>query len=170
MDFMLRPWRITDVQPVARYANNQKIANNLRDAFPNPYTEKDAQNFIEKCIVADASRQICYAIEVCGEAAGSIGLIVQNDIYRKTAELGYWLAEAYWNQGIMQHAIMQMCQEAFTRLDIVRIFAEPFSHNTASKKALEHAGFTLEGILKQSIYKNGQIGDSCIYALYKPLA
>ena len=47
------------------------------------------------------------------------------------------------------------------------VYAEPFAANTGSRKALEKAGFELEGILRNSVYKNGRMLDSCIYARLK---
>ena len=58
----------------------------------------------------------------------------------------------------------QICSLAFSSLDIVRISAEPFASNLASRKVLEKAGFSLEGILQKSVFKNGKLLDSCIYA------
>ena len=37
-DFTLRPWREADAASIARYADNAKIAANLRDVFPCPYS------------------------------------------------------------------------------------------------------------------------------------
>ncbi len=102
-----------------------------------------------------------------GEAVGSIAVTLKDDVYRKSAELGYWLAEPYWNRGIMTEAVRRICRHAFAAYDIVRIFAEPFACNTASRRVLERAGFTLEGVIKMSVYKNGRMLDSCIYALLK---
>jgi ribosomal-protein-alanine N-acetyltransferase len=96
---------------------------------------------------------------------GSIGVFVKDDVYRKSAEIGYWLGEPYWGRGIMTDAIRQMCRMAFERFDIVRIFAEPFAYNAGSMRALEKAGFTLEGVHRMSVFKNGQFYDSCTYAL-----
>ena len=67
----------------------------------------------------------------------------------------------------MTAAVGQICREAFQRLDIVRIHAEPYARNGASRRVLEKAGFTLEGTLRQSVCKNGEMLDSCIYALLK---
>ena len=44
MEFELRAWKPEDVDSVARYANNPKIAANLRDAFPYPYTQEGCGN------------------------------------------------------------------------------------------------------------------------------
>ena len=75
------------------------------------------------------------------------------------------LGEPYWGQGIMTEAIRQICAYGFAQYDIHRIHAEPFAHNKGSRRCLQKAGFTLEGILRKSVYKNGEILDSCIYAL-----
>lgn len=167
MDFELRKWKIEDVADVAHFANNEKIASKLRDAFPYPYTEKDAENYIVSCINSSADKQLCLAIVVGGRAVGSIGVFLGGDVYKKSAELGYWLAEEYWGKGIMTEAVKRICAEAFGAYDIVRIYAEPFAHNAGSRKVLENAGFTLEGVMKNGVFKNGQIHDYCMYALLR---
>ena len=100
MEFILRQWRREDAADVLRYANNDKIARNLRDVFPHPYTLEDAKEFITDCLEAKESLMF-RAIEVDGHAVGSIALCLGSDVYRMTAELGYWLAEDFWGKGIM---------------------------------------------------------------------
>jgi len=164
MSFSLEPWKVTDIPDVLKYANNKNIAGNLRDGFPYPYTYEDAKCYVNDCITKGDINQLCRAIVVNGEAVGSIGIFVRDDIYCKSAELGYWLGEPYWGKGIMTKAVQQLCKEAFMRFDLVRIFAEPFAHNAGSRHVLEKAGFRLEGVLKKSVFKHGNIYDSCIYA------
>ena len=101
-----------------------------------------------------------------GHAVGSIALCRGSDVYCMTAELGYWLAEDFWGKGIMTRAVQQICEEGAERWeDLLRICAEPFAHNTASRRVLEKAGFTLEGVLRKSVCKRGRVCDSCMYAL-----
>lgn len=168
MSFILRKWKTEDAGDVAHYADNEKIARNLRDAFPYPYTLQDAEKFVGNCVSSDETKQLFRAIEVDGAAVGSIGIFLGSDVYCKSAELGYWLAEEYWNRGIITDAIRQICEEAFEKYDVVRIYSEPFAYNTASRKALEKAGFSLEGVMKNGVYKNGKVFDYCMYALLKP--
>lgn len=167
MDFQLRPWSIEDAEDIAVEADNPRIAANLRNVFPCPYTLKDAVDYITDCISKEGGRQITRAIEVDGRAVGSIGIFLLNDVYEKSAELGYWLSEKYWRKGIMSRAVRMLCREAFETFDIVRIFAEPFACNAGSRGVLEKAGFTCEGTMKNGIYKNGQIHSYCIYALLR---
>ena len=144
MEFELRKWNLADSQDIAHYANNKKIAANLRNVFPYPYTLADAEGYIRSCVENSEERQICRAIVVNGHVAGSVGIFCQTDVYEKSAELGYWLAEEFWGNGIITEAVKQLCQEAFDRFDIIRIYAEPFAYNTGSRRVLEKAGISLE--------------------------
>ena len=167
MEFTLRKWSLADASNVARHANNEKIACNLRDGFPHPYTEENAVSYIKSCMVGNDTEMLCRAIVVNGEAVGSIGVFLGSDVYRKSAELGYWLSEEYWSRGMMTEAVKRICAEAFEKLDIVRIYAEPFGHNLGSRRVLEKAGFTYEGTMKCGVFKNGLIHDYCMYALMR---
>ena len=60
-DFTLRPWREADAASIARYADNAKIAANLRDVFPCPYAPQDAATFVESCIRQEGRGQMCPA-------------------------------------------------------------------------------------------------------------
>ena len=164
MEFDLRPWRMEDAETIARYANNPKVAANLRDDFPHPYTQRDAAAFIQSCLDADPARCCFRAIAVNGETVGSISLSIGEDISSKSAELGYWLAEPYWGQGIMPEAVRQICGFAFQTYGLARIFAVPFAYNLASRRVLEKAGFQQEGLMRNSVYKRGMLYDSYLYA------
>lgn len=166
MEFVLRKWEEGDVAYVQKYANNEKIAAALRNAFPYPYTMDDAKAYIHLC-AENSERQVTRAIIVEGRAVGSIGVFFGSDVYKKSAEIGYWLGEPFWGRGIMSGAVMRVCRYVFAKYDIERIFAEPFACNTGSRRVLEKAGFTLEGILRNSVYKNGTLQDSCMYALLR---
>lgn len=166
-EFILREWRTEDAAQLAKAANNPNIAKNLRNTFPYPYSLDDAKQFLDCCIAADGSREIARAIEVDEKAVGGIGIFVKDDVYEKSAELGYWLSEDYWRQGITSRAVRLICREAFARFDIVRIFAEPFEQNAGSRGVLEKAGFTYEGTMRSGVYKNGEILSYCMYSLLR---
>src|SRR5687768_8786907 len=115
MDFTLRPWNSNDLQSLLRYANNEKIAANLMDRFPHPYTEEHGRIFLHLAM-QPAPPQLL-AIDIGGEASGGIGLHFMEDIFRRNAELGYWLAEPFWGRGIITRAIGQMVDYGFKNWD-----------------------------------------------------
>src|SRR4030095_1258451 len=91
-------WRSDDAAGIVRYANNYKIWVNLRDAFPHPYTPQHARDFSGS--VKTRTPEPPFAIAVDDEPVGSIGFVLHPDVERVSAEIGYWLAEAFWGRGI----------------------------------------------------------------------
>jgi len=163
----LREWKKEDAADLATAINSKKIQDNLRDGIPYPYTEKDADEFIDRMLTAEKDTQYTFAITYNNKAIGSIGAFRKDNVHRLTAELGYYIAEAYWGKGIITTAIRQICAFVFEHTDILRIFAEPLATNHASCRALEKAGFRVEGTLRQNAIKNGQVLDMTLYALLK---
>ncbi|HLC82850.1 MAG TPA: GNAT family protein [Bacteroidia bacterium] len=165
MNFNLRPFTINDLDSFVKYANNPKIANNLTDKFPHPYTQENGKVFLERAIKNTPTN--IFAIDINGEACGGIGIHPQEDVQRKNAELGYWLAEPFWGNGIISKAIPQIVEYGFKNFDITRIYARPYGTNNASQRVLEKAGFTLEGKFEKTLFKNGEFLDEWIYAIRK---
>jgi len=161
----LRPPTKADIPALASIANNKKIFDNVRDLFPHPYTLKDAENFIE-FIHSKKSREI-FAIEFEGQLAGFGGVHLQEDVYRKTGEIGYWLGEDFWGKGIATETVKLLVKYGFEELELIRIFAGVFEHNLGSMRVLEKAGFEKEGILRKAVIKNGEILDEHRYAILK---
>lgn len=165
MQFKLRPFNFNDIDSLIVYANNPKIASNLTNQFPHPYTRESGESFIK--MATRHSPVTIFAIDINRKASGGIGLHPQSDIHIKNAELGYWLAEKFWGKGIMTKAVKQMVKHGFETLDINRIFARPYGSNLGSQKVLEKAGFVLEGRFEKTIFKNGEYLDELIYAIRK---
>lgn len=135
---------------------------NLRDAFPHPYDVQDAEAFIQRAI--EERPGTFFAIATSQEAIGSIGFVIGKDVHRFTAELGYWLAESYWGQGIMTEAVKALTEYAIHDFGLHRISAQPYSTNTASVKVLEKAGYIFEGTLRSSVFKDGNILDQLLFS------
>ena len=157
----LRPWTISDLNNLVRYANNWNVAKNLTDKFPFPYTETHGTDFIEYATQDDPIH--IFAIDIDEQAVGGIGIHPQDDIHRRNAELGYWLAEPFWGKGIVSDAIKQILDFAFSTYDIDRVFARPFGTNIPSQRVLEKNNFTLEAKFENVLIKEGEILDELIY-------
>lgn len=161
---LLRPWKTEDAEALAKHANNKNIADNLRDGFPYPYTLHDARSWLEFAI---NNNNFLLAIDHEGEAIGGVGIIYKTDIYRKSAEVGYWLSQEFWGQGIMTEAIITIVNHTFDNTDIVRIYAGIFENNPASATVLKKVGFKLEAVHEQAIFKNGKFMNEMFYVKLK---
>lgn len=161
--FQLRPFKLQDAASLARHGNDRRIWDQVRDRFPRPYARMDAKAWIEYVKSYHPERHL--AIDVGGEAVGCIGCDQQQDVYRISGEMGYWLGVDHWRKGIMKRAVAAILPYIFDTLNLHRIFATTFAGNPASARVLEHNGFRLEGTLRESILKNGCIQDQWLYAL-----
>ncbi len=166
INIKLRPFDSSDRKCLAELANNKKIWDNLRDAMPYPYSEKDAEDFIKMCL--SKNPMTFFAIECNGELVGSIALALKTDVYRKSAEIGYWIGEPYWGKGIATTAIGLIVDFGFKNLDIVRIDIGIYDYNRASQRILEKNGFTKEAIFKKAVFKNGKFCDKVRYGIIEP--
>jgi [ribosomal protein S5]-alanine N-acetyltransferase len=165
-DIVLKPWDIQYALELAAIANNKNISDNLRDGFPNPYSYDDALNWLTGAIMINDPPRF-FAVFYKNRLAGSIGLVLKDDIYRKNGEIGYFIDEKLWGKGIITRAIKEISSYSFRNFDLIRIYAEPFADNKGSRRALEKAGFKCEAIFKKNVIKNGIIKDSCIYSVLK---
>jgi RimJ/RimL family protein N-acetyltransferase len=153
---------IDDAPSLARHADERDIWLNLRDRFPHPYTQADAEWWINhttaKPVVTD------FGIIVDGQAAGGISLMPCGDVERVSAEIGYWLGKTFWGRGIATEALIALTQYAFDHLNLTRVFAIPYAHNAASVRVLEKAGYQFEGRMRRSAIKDGVVTDQLLYA------
>jgi len=162
----LRTWRKTDLESIVELANNRSIWLNLRDQFPHPYTRRDALTFLRH--MRERNPETVFAIAVDGKAIGAIGFVLQKDVDRVSAEIGYWLGEPFWGRGIATEALIAITRHAIEKHGLSRLFAVPFASNTASCRVLEKAGYTLEARLRRSAIKDGRIVDQLQYAFVAP--
>ena len=159
---VLRELTLSDAPSLARHANDRRIWLQLRDVFPHPYQEEDARKFIER--IRLQNQPTAFALAVDGHAVGVIGLILQYDINRLSAEIGYWIGTAYWGKGIATAAVTAFTKWSRDELKMVRLFATPFADNSASCRVLEKAGYIREGLMRNGAIKDGRLQDQVLYA------
>jgi [ribosomal protein S5]-alanine N-acetyltransferase len=162
MNVKLRSWKKEDIPSLAVLANNKNVWDNLRDHFPIPYTIKDAHEWVH--LHEGKKPVVNFAIEVNGKLAGGTGIVLKEDIYRRSAEIGYWLAEEYWGKGIMSETVRQLLeiiQKEHPK--IIRVYAETFDFNKASMRVLEKNGFYLESVRKKAVVKNNIVMDDYVW-------
>lgn len=183
----VRRYQLSDAPSLAHHGNNKKIWNNLRNRMPQPYTEEAAQWWINhtndpaNCVksgpwTAETGSQgpllpTNYTITHNGIAIGSIGFEANpsNEVYAHTAEIGYWLGEEYWGQGIMGTVAPAFVEWVFETFEIVvRIEAGVYDRNKGSQRVLQKAGFVVEGWRRCRYVKNGIVGDEMMHGLVRP--
>ena len=159
----IRSWRQGDENSLVHHANDRAVWRNMRDRFPHPYTLADAWRWIE--LNNTTFPETNFAIAVQDAAVGGIGIVRGDDVHRRSAEIGYWLGRELWGRGIAPVAVQAVTEWVFAEFDLARIYAGVFEWNPASTRVLEKAGYTLEGRLRKSVFKDGQLIDQFLYAI-----
>ena len=162
-DLTFRTWRTRDVDALVERANNRNVWLNLKDRFPHPYTRADAESWIGMNHLV-LGPPVNFAIDSGGEAIGGVGVEPLDDVFHRTANIGYWVAEAFWGRGIATAAVEFISDYALRTFPIHRLQASVFDWNPASARVLEKAGYTLEGRQRRTVVKDGREGDLLLYA------
>lgn len=158
----IRAWRAVDAKPLILLADNRKVWINLTDRFPHPYTLGDARRWLKDASMEAPPRN--HALECDGALCGGISIQMGDDLRVGTAEIGYWLGEPFWGRGLATAAVAAFTAHAFATLGLRRVFARVLDWNPASARVLEKCGYVLEGRLRQSAVKDGQVVDELLYA------
>jgi len=158
---VLRPFGDGDEADIVRHANNRAVWMGLQDLFPHPYREVHARAWIRMC--AAQAPVINFAICLDGEVIGAIGLKLRDDVFRRGAEVGYWIGEAHWGKGYATEALLGVTGYAFGTLGLHRLCAGVFGNNPASARVLEKAGFQREGVERAALEKDNKVLDHLLY-------
>lgn len=153
-----------DAPLLVQYLNDPKVTRFLSSNIPTPYTLEDANWWIHTGI---REQGLVRAVEFKGQFCGIIGLYQQQKEYAHSAELGYWIATEFWNQGIGTEAVQQFCEYVFSNLHIERLYNPVTSLNLASMKVLKKSGFNLEGVMKKAVCHEGKLVDEYLFAKVK---
>lgn len=164
---VVRPWRREDRASLLRHADNPNVARYLSLRFPNPYTPADADAWF--AFLESQEDPEGWAIEVDGAAVGGIGLRRGAAEFAHSAELGYWLGEAYWRRGIVTAAVRVVVPFVTERWDLVRLTAYASARNVGSVRVLEEAGFVREGLVRARAFRDGHAYDHVMFGRVDPL-
>lgn len=147
--------KISDIPLIVKFAGNSNITDNTR-TMPHPYYEEDAIawiNLANKGFKEKNNYTFAIRSKSSLEFMGGIGLIMNTENNR--AELGYWLAEPFWNKGYTTEAVKAILQFGFETLKLNKIIAMYLTTNEASGKVMVKNGMIKEAELKDHDIKRG---------------
>lgn len=136
----LRPVKIADAREIAKLAGHPAIAR-MTGHIPQPYLYLAAEAWI--MISSQHSAAGCLHLYGISHAKNDtiIGTIVIFPYADKGWEIGYWLGQAYWHQGLMREAASAVLAEADVHLDAEILHATVYKDNPRSMNLLLALGF-----------------------------
>lgn len=155
-----------DIPDIVSYAGNIKIVENTR-TMPHPYREEDAISWMHMANQGFKNQDnYIFAMRFRDTLSfiGGIGLTL--DLSNNRAELGYWLAEDFWNLGYTSEAVQAILKFGFEELNLNKVTAVYITTNNASGKVMIKNGMTKEAEFKDhDIKKDHSIADDVYVSL-----
>lgn len=167
--FYLSGLLLTDKPALLEHLSSKDVYNTTLN-IPHPYSEADADWWLQKTISHNSNQVKAVSLAVRDVNAKLIGVVSADNLdlgSTHKAEIGYWLARGYWGQAIMTDAVKAFVRYAFEELGLIKVVAHCFELNIGSARVLEKAGFKLEGRLRKHFRKDGKLLDARIYGLLK---
>ena len=148
MEVQLKKWQPDDKTALAAIGSGVD-RRFLSDRLPDPYTEAAAENWLRYVAERDGKTGVFRAIVADGKIVGTISVEQREDIYRKDAEIGYFLVTAQWSRGIMTEAVSAVTNFLFSEVGVNRIEISHAVKNPASGRVAEKYGFRFEGTKRE---------------------
>ena len=168
-EYYLSPVTDSDKDRIALCCNDEELfRNTLR--VPYPYTENDAQNFLNfvtECRIKYGTDMQFAVRDKSGIMLGVVGVVSKYSKGSHVEEIGYWIGRDFRNQGLASKAIRAFTDYLISHLNYIRIEAIVFQHNEASQRALLKAGFQYEGLLRKLHVKGDRALDCKLFSFIK---
>jgi RimJ/RimL family protein N-acetyltransferase len=161
----LRAWREADAADLQAQANNARTLQFMSDGFSYPYALPTAQHWVTRGHIDFGGDN--WAIAFNDRVAGGCGVHWGEGPLRCNAEIGYWLGQGYWGQGVATAVVRELCARAFANPAITRVFAPIHDGNAGSMRVVEKNGFVREGVQRRGAIKDGQVIDRVFWAKYR---
>ena len=143
---LLRPFRLDDVADVYAYAKDPEWGRYLAAALPQPYTRRDAEEFVARSVLTSWDTKPLFAIVIDGRGVGGIGLSISEQ--NATAGLHYSIGMEHWGRGLMPEAAKAVIDWGFRTFDLAKVSSFADLRNRRSWRVMEKVGMTREGVLR----------------------
>lgn len=163
----LRAAKMSDAEDLYEYSRDPAVAKHvLWDAHTSIHQTRAYIRYLIRQYKSGQPSSFVISITETGKVVGTIGFMwIQQE--NRSAEVGYSLSRAYWNQGIMTEALTALLDFGFLKLNLNRIEAQHESDNPASGRVMAKAGMSFEGRLRQRIYNKGRFTDVDLYSILR---
>jgi [ribosomal protein S5]-alanine N-acetyltransferase len=163
----LRPHTPASLEPLLRWKNDSEIQRLSDDSTYTLTRAEVAARLSQWMIPSDDIVHLAIGLVGRAEPIGFLHLALIERAHRR-CRLGIVIGEKdRWGHGYGHRAVVQAVDYAFGVLDLDRITAEVFADNTRSVRLLEGAGFVREGVMRESILRDGKRVDELIFGLLR---
>lgn len=167
MSFHLREIRHEDLPLINQWRNDPEIISLLGNNFLYISNDVDIAWFEQYLQNRDKARRFAILDASNNRMIGTTQLTGIHAI-NQSAEFSIAIGvKEYWNKGAGRVATRQVLEHGFRDLNLQRIFLTALVRNERAIHLYEKIGFVCEGILRQSVYKQGTFEDQFIMSVLR---
>lgn len=164
---ILRKMTMADAQDMYDYSRDPRVSEHvLWDAHRSIQDSRAYLRYIQRQYRNNEPSSWGIELKETGHLVGTIGYMWWNRENR-SAEVGYSLARAQWNKGLMTEALRAVIRFGFEEMNLHRIEAQHETSNPASGRVMEKVGMRQEGVLRGRLYNKGKFVDVALYAILR---
>jgi RimJ/RimL family protein N-acetyltransferase len=164
----LRAVEREDLKKFHEWLNDPEVTRGL--ALYLPLSMTDEENWFDAMTKRDPNEKP-FAIEIKkGKAWKLIGNCGFHGIDTKNrfGEVGIVIGDkTEWNKGYGAEAMTLLQRHGFETLNLNRVFLRVYADNVRAVRSYEHAGFVLEGRLREANYKHGKYEDVLLMSVLR---
>lgn len=138
---ILRSWCESDANDLYELASNPNIGP-MAGWEPHSSIEQ-SREIINKVLSAPNTFAVC--LKTDNRAIGCVTLMIGKNsnigLPENEGEIGFWLGEPFWGQGIIPEAVKGVLKYGFSELNLQKIWCGYFDGNIKSKRVQEKCGF-----------------------------
>jgi RimJ/RimL family protein N-acetyltransferase len=163
----LRPLEMSDLDRVHTWINDREVTRFLNARYPMPLLAEEQWLRAASSTVMDF-QHVDFAVETKdGVHIGTVGFHVAS-AENRTARLGISIGEkAYWSRGYGTDTVVTICRFGFEQMNLNRIDLSVDAENVRAIRCYAKSGFTLEGRLRERLYRRGRYGDQFIMSILR---
>jgi ribosomal-protein-alanine N-acetyltransferase len=137
----LRPWKETDAGSLYEYAKNPEVGPAA--GWPPHKNIEESRDIIQNVLNGKECYAVCLKSDNRAVGAIELKLNGNTDMTDKEdeCELGYWIGQEFWGQGLIPEAASELLRHGFEDLGMNIIWCGYYEGNTKSKRVQEKLGF-----------------------------
>jgi RimJ/RimL family protein N-acetyltransferase len=166
-ELKLRSLTYTDLPTTLQWHNQEDIVQ-LYSGHPFPVNEELEKKWYEKILCSNFPVTV-FGIEHTSDKK-LIGITLLKDInmITRVAEFAIFIGDiSYRGKGLSKAATIATLRFAFYNLGLNRVWLKVRVDNLAAVKLYERIGFTKEGVLRNSVFKNNNFYNEYIFGMLK---
>ncbi|UCD75246.1 MAG: GNAT family N-acetyltransferase [Phycisphaerales bacterium] len=156
----LRAYTKEDLPLRRAFLNDLELLGMAYPGILFPSRPEDQEKWYES-LDSKSDKQYSFAVESKNDSV-YVGCctVFEIDAKNRSASVGMFIGKPHWRKGYGSDALRTLLRFCFEEINLNKVMLEVYSFNTPAIRCYEKLGFKTEGVLRQTLYRDGQYHDT----------